>query len=116
MRYNVSHLVLSMIVLSLCGCAAPGPNRFAIAFDSQPQGARVEMGKEFLGLTPCVGKVPGNNNRTFADKSGLAVGAGGMTWKFSATLGTNVQTKVFRAAGFVWSGEKIPEQIFFDFR
>jgi hypothetical protein len=99
--------------LSLLGCAS-GLTKFQIAIDSDPEGMRVEVNNEYIGMTPAAYTVSGNADRSF---NGSWVQQPSI--EFVATPphdATNlyVQTKTFSPSAFFKQGDHIPEKIFFD--
>ncbi|HEX3800766.1 MAG TPA: PEGA domain-containing protein [Verrucomicrobiae bacterium] len=100
----------------LCGVASGcgGLQKFQMAIDSDPQGARIEINNEYIGKTPTSYTIAGNGDRSF---NGSWVQ--GSMIELVATPSaqeTNlfVQRKLFRPSAFFQQGDHIPEKVFFD--
>ena len=106
--------VLAAGMLCVSGCATVP--EFSIQIDSEPQGARVEVNHDYIGDTPVVYTLAGNDNRTFDGgwvEDGLIVFV--VTPPFRQT-NLYTQKKSFRPSGFFEEGDRIPERMFFDLR
>lgn len=117
MKNRSSKAIIALGALSswlmLAGCSSPLP-KFQIAIDSDPEGMRVEVNNEYIGITPTVYNVGGNADRSF---NGSWVQQPSI--EFVATPPHDrpnlyVQTKVFSPSAFFKQGDHIPEKIFFD--
>jgi hypothetical protein len=107
-------LLLAGLSVGLVACGSLP--KFQIAIDSDPQGARVEVNNEHIGVTPTIYAIAGNADRSF---NGSWVQ--GSMIEFVATPPSNqtnlyVAKKVFRPSAFFQQGDRIPERIFFDLR
>src|SRR5437660_6323794 len=107
-----------LLVLLCVGCA---PVHQFIRLESEPSGARVLMGKEYLGQTPCEAEITDyvNGDRVPRDRSGALIGLNGFVIEFTAVppVGpTNLfaQRLTFRASTLFYPGERIPGALFFD--
>jgi hypothetical protein len=101
----------SCLVLIGCGTALP---KFQISIDSDPEGMRVEVNNEYIGLTPTAYAIPGN-----ADRSFIGSWVQQPSIEFVATpphdqTNLYVQRKSFSPSAFFKQGDHIPERIFFD--
>jgi hypothetical protein len=104
--------VLLPFTLILTGCSTLP--KFQIAIDSDPEGMRVEVNDEYVGVTPTSYTIPGNADRSF---NGSWVQKPDIT--FVATpphdrTDLYVQSKSFSPSAFFKQGDHIPEKIFFD--
>jgi hypothetical protein len=100
------------ISLLVAGCA--GLPKFTTAIDSDPQGARIDVNGDYIGMTPVSYAVQGNADRSF---NGAWVQGGNIV--FTATppydqTNLYVQKKSFSPSAFFKQGDHIPERMFFD--
>ena len=113
MKNPQAFLIFAIPVFLTCsGCGSLPP--FKIAIDSDPQGARIEVNGDYIGVAPITYVVKGNGDRSF---NGAWVQGGNIV--FTATpphdqTNLYVQTKSFSPSAFFKQGDHIPERMLFD--
>lgn len=108
--------VLALALLS--GCATTPPPPVLLTIESDPAGAKIFCGENYLGTTPVTTEIkeakPGtrevNPQRVFAMSDFVRP-----ELKFTAKLGEQTQTKVFKGAAMFYPADKLPERILFEF-
>lgn len=84
---------------------------YLVEVDSSEPGARIEANNEYIGKTPLVLKIYGDEDGTFHN-------FGRYEYEVVASpvrAGQQQQRKVFKCGGWFTSEDKIPKKIFFDF-
>lgn len=122
----MKNLLFLLILAVGYGCGTP-PKK-TIRFESEPQGARVffstginedaaKGNKNFIGTTPFDWTTQVKGNGEFDNLPGAFMYSGFVqpVAVFTATLGTNSQTKVFHGGTTFAPADKAPDGVFFDF-
>jgi PEGA domain len=108
----MKRLLIPLIPFLLTGCASLP--KFSMTIDSDPEGCRVEVNGEYIGMTPTSYTIRGNGDRSF---NGAWVQGKDILFTATPPYGqTNlyVQTKSFSPSAFFKQGDHIPERMFFD--
>ena len=97
-------------MLAACGSLT----KFTTAIDSDPEGARIEVNGNYIGVTPTTYTVQGNDDRSF--NGGWIQGPSITYTAFPPNGQPNLylQSKSFSPSAFFKQGDHIPERIFFD--
>jgi hypothetical protein len=110
--------IVSLAMLTLAagfaGCASTNAVNKTISIDSDPQGIRVEVNGDDLGVTPTTFTVRANHKGNFAGGWGDTPSVVFVAFPPSGTPGLYKQTKIFSPSGFMDAGDRVPARIYFD--
>lgn len=109
---GIRYFVALPSILILAGCGSL--TKFQIAIDSDPEGMRVEVNNEYIGVTPTSYTIPGNADRSFNGSWVQRPDIEFIAKPSHDQTNLYVQTKSFSPSAFFKQGDHIPEKIFFD--
>lgn len=113
----MNKLLPIILSLSLVGCATSNVERgpdgtiaYAVEIESSEPGARVEAGGDYIGKTPLVLKIFGDEDGTFHNFGSQDY----VIQVFPVKTNQFVQTKMFRTGGWFSQEDRIPKKLYFD--